>query len=99
MTDASGTTVSFGERNFGRCDLGDARRTRRLVRAADQILAHPDKALPHKFASPKDYRAVLRLANSPELTHPVVLQAHAQADGVGEFGRSEEHTSELQSRE
>lgn len=79
MTDASGTTVSFGERNFGRCDLGDARRTRRLVRAADQILAHPDKALPHKFASPKDYRAVLRLANSPELTHPVVLQAHAQA--------------------
>jgi hypothetical protein len=79
MTDASNPTVSFGERNFGHCDLGDARRTKRLVRAADQILAHPDKPLPHKFASPKDYRAVLRLANSPRLTHPVVLRAHAHA--------------------
>lgn len=67
----------FGERNFGHCELGDARRTRRLVRAADQVLAHPDKALPHKFASPKDYRAVLRLANCPEVTHAALLRAHA----------------------
>jgi hypothetical protein len=78
MTDASGLAVSFGQRNFGHCDLGDKRRTSRLVRAADQILAHPDKALPHKFASPKDYRAVLRLANSPVLTHTAVLAAHAR---------------------
>ncbi len=72
-------TASFGEANFGHCDLGDARRTRRLVRAADQILAHPDKPLPHKFASPKDYRAVLRLANTPQATHQAILQAHARA--------------------
>jgi Transposase DNA-binding len=72
------TKTSFGEANFGQCDLGDKRRTARLVKAADQILAHPDKTLPHKFASPKDYRAVLRLANSPELTHAALLQAHAQ---------------------
>jgi Transposase DNA-binding len=77
MTDASDLAVSFGQRNFGHCDLGDARRTKRLVGAADQILAHPDKALPHKFASPKDYRVLLRLVNSPPLSHSVVLAAHA----------------------
>ena len=54
MTDASDLTVSFGQRDFGRCSLGDPRRTRRLVKAADQTLAHPEKALPHKFASPKE---------------------------------------------
>jgi hypothetical protein len=78
MFDASDTVAFFGERNFGHCFLGDPRRTRRLVRAADQILAHPDKALPHKFASPKDYRAVLRLVNHPAVTHAALLHAHAQ---------------------
>jgi len=73
------TSASFGQANFGHCDLGDRRRTRRLVRAADQILAHPDKPLPHKFASPKDYRAMLRLANAPQATHRAILQAHARA--------------------
>jgi hypothetical protein len=83
MTAASDLAAGFGERNFGRCQLGDARRTKRLVRAADQILAHPDKALPHKFASPKDYRAVLRLANRPEVTHHALLRAHADAALAG----------------
>jgi hypothetical protein len=73
------TGESFGSRNFGHCDLGDARRTKRLALAADQILAHPDKALPNKFASPKDYRATLRLFNYPTVTHSVVLAAHASA--------------------
>lgn len=70
---------SFGLRNFGHCYLGDPRRTRRLVKAADRILAHPALSLPNKFASPKDYRALLRLANSKELTHQKILRSHAQA--------------------
>jgi hypothetical protein len=72
-------TEPFGEVNFGHCDLGDARRTKRLVLAADQILAHPEGTLPDKFASPKDYRALLRLVNSPSVTHAAILQAHAQS--------------------
>src|SRR6476661_2874858 len=88
MNSAFVTTVSFGEANFSHCDLGDSRRTKRLVKAADQILAHPDKPLPHKFASPKDYRATLRLANSPQVTHSAILQSHAQAlrQGLREHG-------------
>lgn len=79
MNSVFNTTKSFGEANFGHCDLGDARRCKRLVQAADQILAHPEGTLPDKFASPKDYRALLRLANSPAVTHQAILQAHAQA--------------------
>src|SRR5262245_53366866 len=45
MNDIPDLGGSFGQRNLGRCDLGDARRTRRLVRAADDILAHPAEPL------------------------------------------------------
>jgi hypothetical protein len=88
MVDAAGLAVSFGERNFGPGDLGDVRRTRRPVRAADPLLAHPDQALPNKFASAKDYRPLLRLVNAPEVSRAAVLAAdarvvreHLRADG------------------
>jgi hypothetical protein len=77
MNGVSDLNGSFGQRTFGACDLGDARRTRRLVRAADQILAHPDKTLPNKFACPADYRATLRLVNTPQVTHSAILHSHA----------------------
>jgi hypothetical protein len=71
--------LTFGERHFGHCFLGDARRTRRLVRAADALLAHPAQSLPQKLACPADYRALRRLASRPQLTHAARLGAHAQA--------------------
>lgn len=77
MNSVSDRESSFGERHFGGCDLGDVRRTRRLVQAADQILAHPDKTLPNKFSCPADYRALLRLVNSPHVTHAAILHAHS----------------------
>lgn len=64
---------SFGETYFGEADLGDARRTRRLVKIADQLLAHPGGTLPTKLQSPSDLDALYRLANRPEVTHDAVL--------------------------
>jgi hypothetical protein len=69
----------FGQRNFGGCQFGDRRRTRRLVRLADQILAHPEDSLPHMLQDPAAYRALCRLANHPAVTHHAVLQPHRQA--------------------
>lgn len=80
MNVLTGKEGSFGQRAFGNCDLGDARRTRRLVRTADQILAHPAEPLPDKCLDPAAYRAVLRLANSDEATHEAILRPYA--DGV-----------------
>lgn len=39
---------SFGERNFAHADLGDKRRTDRLVKLADPIAHRPGGSLPEK---------------------------------------------------
>lgn len=69
------TEVSLGHTIFGAIELGDARRTARVVRAFDRICRHPGGTLPQKLASPADLRAFYRLANCDEVTHDVLLAA------------------------
>ena len=69
---------SFGETHFGNADLGHQRRNECLVKIADLIHRHPGSTLPHKLRAPKDYKAMDRLMNRPEVTHASVLQAHQQ---------------------
>src|SRR5262249_20472882 len=54
------------------------RRTKCLVRIANQIYRHPGGTLPAKLHEPKVYKAMDRLMNRPETTHAAVLQAHRQ---------------------
>ena len=70
------TTPSFGETHFGHAELGDARRTKRLVQSANILARHPGGTLPDKFKSPKDLKAFYRLCNSEHVTHEAVLHAH-----------------------
>jgi hypothetical protein len=70
--------TSFGERHFGAACLGHQRRTRCLVRIAEQIHRHPGGTLPAKLHQPKDYKAMDRLMNRPETTHAAVLEPHRQ---------------------
>src|SRR5712664_1256755 len=71
------TILSFGERTFSGIELGDQRRTARLIQAADDLCRHPGGTLPDKFPKPADLRAFYRLMNCENVTHDVVLQAHA----------------------
>jgi hypothetical protein len=71
------TAVSFGRKNFGGIYLGDARRTARLVRAADSMCRHPGGTLPDKFPKPADLRAFYRLMDCDDVTHETLTQAHA----------------------
>lgn len=68
---------SFGERNFGGLDLGDTRRTRRLIQTVDLMCRHPGGTLPAKLSQPKNLRAFYRLVNQDEVTHAAVLSSHA----------------------
>lgn len=68
---------SFGMRNFGRLDLGDVRRTARLVEAVDVMCRHPGGTLPHKLNRPADLRAYYRLLHRPEVTHAKLIGSHA----------------------
>ena len=68
--------LTFGEMNFGTAELGDERRTRRLVKSAGLMRRRPGGSLPQKFRAPKDLLAFYRLMNRPEVTHETVLAAH-----------------------
>src|SRR5262249_13565869 len=64
--------------NFGSAQLGHKRRTKRLVSSAARIADRPQGSLPSKFPwSP--LRAVYRLCNRPEVTHPGVTAPHFRA--------------------
>jgi hypothetical protein len=76
------THTSLGRALFGTAELGDRRRTERLVHSFDRMCAHPGGTLPDKLASPPDLRGLYRLCDADEVTHEAVLAAartHAHA--------------------
>jgi hypothetical protein len=66
---------TWAEANFATAELGDKRRTRRLVDTAAQLAHQPEGSLPAHF-SWNPLRAVYRLCNRPEVTHANVTAAH-----------------------
>lgn len=70
---------SFGEVNFGHAQLGDRRRTKRLVKLVDQMCLRPGGTLPQKFRSPADLQAFYRLMRKDDVTHEAILAAHREA--------------------
>jgi hypothetical protein len=64
---------SLGRALFGTAELGDRRRTARLVHSFDRMCAHPGGTLPDKLASPPDLRGLYRLCDADEVTHEAVL--------------------------
>lgn len=74
---ASRTMVaSFGEEHFGAAQLGDERRTKRIVALANQMAKHPGGTLPDKLKGPADLKALYRLMASDAVTHEAVLRSH-----------------------
>src|SRR3954447_25782692 len=64
---------SLGRDIFAAAELGDRRRTARLVKTFDRMCAHPGGTLPEKLASPPDLRGLYRLCDSEGMTHQAVL--------------------------
>lgn len=69
---------TFGQLHFGDAPLTDRRRRRRLVRLADQLLAHPGGTLPAKLPDPYQLDAAYEFFKAPDVTHATVLQTHTQ---------------------
>jgi len=70
---------SFGKVNFAHAQLGDLRRTKRLVQLTDLMCLRPGGTLPQKFRSPADLQAFYRLMRKDEVTHDAIMAAHRQA--------------------
>ena len=70
--------ATLGQQIFGHAELGNTRRTARLVETFDQMRAHPGGTLPDKLASPADLRGFYRLCNRDEVTHAAVIDTARQ---------------------
>lgn len=66
---------SFGKIHFGEAPV-EPRRVRRLIRVADDFLAHPLGTLPQKLPDPYQLDAVYRLFKADEVTHASTLACH-----------------------
>jgi hypothetical protein len=66
----------WSELEFGACELGDGRRTRRLIQYARQMAEKPDASTPRQTEGWSDCKAVYRLFERPEVTFEAVTAAH-----------------------
>lgn len=72
------TKASLGQAIYGNAELGDARRTRRLVETFDAMRRHPGGTLPEKLSHPPDLRAFYRLCDQESVTHEVMIECARQ---------------------
>jgi hypothetical protein len=67
---------AWAEREFGTCDLGDKRRTRRAVKMASQFAANPDGSTPKQTESWADCEAAYRLFSEKDVTFEALTAPH-----------------------
>jgi hypothetical protein len=72
------TEVSLGQAIFGHAELGDKRRTARLVETFGMMQRHPGGTLPDKLPSPANLRAFYRLCDCEDVTHAAVVASARQ---------------------
>lgn len=68
--------ASWAEATFGDVQLGDPRRTRRLVQIATALAARPSASLPAQLRDPAALKATYRLLASDAVTFAAVLGPH-----------------------
>ena len=85
MEDRLALGARFGEEHFGAAQLGDLRRTKRLVQLADKMVMHPGGTLPDKIDDPASLKALYRLVDQEEVTHATVL-APSRTDIAADAG-------------
>jgi hypothetical protein len=68
----------WAEQEMGRAQLGDRRRTQRLVKVTVALAQNPNGTLPSTFTDWKDLRAAYRLLAEPDVTHDAIAAAHTQ---------------------
>ena len=69
-------TQVWAKEQFGKCDLNDKRRTRRLTRLAAEVLHHPAGSLPEQTTNMADLKAAYRLFDCPDMTFEAVASPH-----------------------
>ena len=71
--------AQWAEQQFGTCELGDQRRTKRMVKFAAQAAAKPDAATPKQTERWGDCKAAYRLFDQDDVTFDAVIAPHCAA--------------------
>ena len=66
----------WAEQQFESCELGDVRRSRRLVKLAASVAARPDGSTPVQTEDWNDCKAAYRLLAQPAVTFAAVAEPH-----------------------
>lgn len=74
--DFSIDTSVWSREQFGDCQLGDVRRTRRLIQVAEDVANNPSASFPQQFASWGDLKAAYRLFDCDDVTFEAIAQPH-----------------------
>lgn len=69
---------AWAEQNFGECQLGDQRRTRRAVTLAAQAASHPDGSTPSQTETWAGCKAAYRLFDQDDVTFEGLCEPHWQ---------------------
>lgn len=68
--------ADWAEQQFGTCDLGDRRRTKRVVQLAAQVATQPDASTPKQTERWSDCKAAYRLFDQPDVTFDALIAPH-----------------------
>lgn len=68
--------AKWAEANFGTCNLGDMRRTRRSVKVAQQMAEHPDGSTPTQCEKWADLKGAYRLFDCDDVTFTALAEPH-----------------------
>jgi hypothetical protein len=71
-------TKEWAQVTFGECELGDQRRTNRLVKVAEQVAARPDGSTPAQTESWGDCKAAYRLFDQDDVTFEAIIAPHCR---------------------
>lgn len=70
------SVTEWAQLNFGDCELGDKRRTSRLVQVAEEIASNPSASLPNQIERWGDLKAAYRLLDREEVTFEAIARPH-----------------------
>jgi hypothetical protein len=76
MTQLALEIEPWAEQQFGTCELGDRRRTKRMVKLAIQAAAKPDASTPQQTERWADCKAAYRLFDQADVTFEAVTAPH-----------------------
>jgi hypothetical protein len=82
------STQEWAQLNFRDCELGDKRRTNRLVQVAVEIVSNPSASLPNQIERWGDLKAAYRLFDREEVTFEAIAGPHWELTKQSAKGRT-----------